>query len=615
MSDSTRGDFLLILGKVLVPGDFLRALGRYPYPASSAVWRFLRIGPDLTLACRGDIEILEGDYGGAGIYHLAPASSGRIVPADEFQAAAAEGWRRGSLPSPAQIAGRFCFVLWDVRGRRILGCTDPFKTLPLYTASVAGCVACATDLRLLLAAEFLTPAPDEHALYHYLNFGYVPSPFCAIRNVEKIPPGSTWVGAQGESATAAYWEPEYPEDLQGDLEGMARGLRRKITEDIVRYQPRGPGSWGTFLSGGTDSTAIAAILSTRTPRPDFTTFSIGFEESSYSELRYVRIAASRFGLKSRERIMRSAEALAIIPRLLEGFDEPFGNSGAIPAYLCAAEARAAGIETLLAGDGGDEIFGGNDWYRKNRILGWYAAAPALLKRLTSGVLDRFDQVDSYPLHRARNFVRRGSLANPERVYAGDSFASQCFAQLLTPDFRARVGEQESLEVVRETFSRPRTRSELHRLMYLDLKRTLADSDVVKVGRTSRMADVSVAFPYLDHALVDYTGRLPADTKVRGLRKRFLFKRALHDLLPPAIRRKKKQGFGVPMSVWLRRERPFQDLFEDGLFSRKARERGYFETDYIRRLWEIHRRGNWDHSVALYRLLMLELWTRSHLDAG
>jgi len=614
MNGIGHGDFLLALGGEIVPTDFLRALERYPFPVRKEEWRFLRLGADLHLACRGDIEVLEGPHGGVGIYQLAPGARG-TVRAQEFQSEAVAGWREGRSPSPLGLTGRFSFALWDEPRRRILACTDPFKTLPLYTTATGSRITCSTDLRLLLAAGVVPPSPDAHALYHYLNFGFVPSPFSAIRNVSKIPPGSTWVGSEQASALSSYWDPTYPEDLHGEPEELARGLQREITESILRYEPDGERSWGTYLSGGTDSTTIAGILATRTPRPDFTSFSIGFEETSYSEVRFVRIAAARFGLKSRERVMSAPEALAIVPRLLQGFDEPFGNSGALPAYLCAAEARAAGVDCLLAGDGGDEIFGGNDWYRKNRILGWYFALPEPLKQGMAGALRSLDGIDSYRLNRARNFLRRGALANPERLYAGDSFASQCFDELLSGDFRALVGREESLEVVRETLARARTPSELHRLMYLDLKRTLADSDLVKVGRTSRMADVSVSFPYLDTALVDYTGRLPARCKLHGLTKRYLFKRAMRDLLPPAIRRKKKQGFDVPMRVWLRRERSFQELFEDALFSRTARERGYFKEAAIRKIWEHHRKGTWDHSVALYRLLMLELWARGHLDAA
>ncbi len=615
MGGTARGDFLLVMGAEIAPADFLAALGRYPQVPSSEAWKFLRIGADLSLAYRGDVEVLEGDCGAAGLYQLVPDVSGKIPAARVFQENTVRAWAKGEAPGSPEISGRFCFVLWDGLRRRVLGCTDPFKTLPLFAASAGGCIACATDLRLLLAAKILSPSLDEHALYHYLNLGYVPSPFSALRNVSKIPPGSTWVCSLNEATIASYWEPEYPEDLRGSTAALAAGLRREIIEGILRYQPDGTRKWGTFLSGGTDSTAIAAVLSSQDPRPDFTTFSIGFEESSYSELQFVRIAAARFGLQSREKIMDASEALAIIPRLLEGFDEPFGNPGAIPSFACVADARAAGAELLLAGDGGDEIFGGNDWYRKNRILGYFSALPAPVKHLVGRTVDGLDRIDSLSLNRIRSFLWRAKLENPERLYAGESFASLYFADLLTPDFRSRVHEKESLEVLRETFLRARTPSELHRLMYLDLERTLADSDLVKVGKTSKIVDVSVSFPYLDPALVDYTGRLPESCKLRGLRKRYLFRRALHNLLPPAILRKKKHGFDVPVSSWFRTERSFQELLEDVLFSQKARERGYFEQAWIRGLWERHRKGNWDYSIELYRLLMLELWTRSHLDVG
>jgi asparagine synthase (glutamine-hydrolysing) len=176
-----------------------------------------------------------------------------------------------------------------------------------------------------------------------------------------------------------------------------------------------------------------------------------------------------------------------------------------------------------------------------------------------------------------------------------------------------VPREASLQVQRELFARPGSGGELHRLMYLDLKLTLAESDLVKVLRSARTAGIDVAFPYLDRELVDYTGRLPEHFKVRRLEKRFLFKRALADILPEEIRRKKKQGFGLPVSVWLRNGGPLRDLANDVVLSPRATGRGYFDPAFLRSLMQRHERGLWDHASEIFRLLMLELWHREYLD--
>jgi asparagine synthase (glutamine-hydrolysing) len=222
-------------------------------------------------------------------------------------------------------------------------------------------------------------------------------------------------------------------------------------------------------------------------------------------------------------------------------------------------------------------------------------------------------VDTRFANRVKNFVERGSKPNPDRFYSDDSFASDHFSDLLTEAFRSRIERDESLDVQRSIFRSAQADCSLHRLMYLDLKMTIADNDVVKVVRAAKLAGVEVVFPYLDRDLVDYTGHLPGTDKVRGLRKRYLFKQATLEILPEAIREKKKQGFGLPVSVWLRRGGPFHSMVRDIVLSDRAIGRGYYQPGFLRHLMDRHERGAWDHASELYMLLMLELWHREYID--
>jgi asparagine synthase (glutamine-hydrolysing) len=210
-------------------------------------------------------------------------------------------------------------------------------------------------------------------------------------------------------------------------------------------------------------------------------------------------------------------------------------------------------------------------------------------------------------------IRRGTMPNPDRFYSDDSFASDHFDALLSADFGAHIDRDDSLQVQREIYARAGTSSELHRLMYLDLQMTIAESDLVKVVRSARIAGMDVAFPYLDANLVDYTGRLPASDKVKGLKKRYLFKLAMADILPTEIIKKKKQGFGLPLAVWLRQGGAMRDMVNDVLRSAQARERGYFRSGFVDQLLERHERGSWDHASEIFRLFMLELWHREYID--
>ena len=318
-------------------------------------------------------------------------------------------------------------------------------------------------------------------------------------------------------------------------------------------------------------------------------------------------------MKPHEKIVDENDTVNFISRMVKGFDEPFGNSSAVPTFYCAELARREGKDLLIAGDGGDEIYGGNERYAKDQVFSWYHKAPSPVRALGTFLARVLGGIDSNFTNRITNMIRRGTMPNPDRFYSDDSFASDHFDELLSADFRASVARDDSLQIQRDIFARADTKSELHRLMYLDLKMTIAEGDVVKVVRAAKIAGVDVAFPYLDHSLVDYTGRLPDHFKVWRLKKRYLFKRAMVGILPNEILTKKKQGFGLPISVWLRRGGRMHDLVKDVILSESALGRGYFNPAFIKQLLERHERGSWDYSSEIFRLLMLELWHREYVD--
>jgi asparagine synthase (glutamine-hydrolysing) len=515
------------------------------------------------------------------------------------------------------------FVFWDAESRAVTAFTDVFRTHPVYYMNTAEGFMCASDMRLMLLGLATSGAPgvsapkkpsvNKSAVYHYLNFAYIPSPHTIIEGIAKLQPGFRLEATPAGAKSYSFADIVYPENIHTADTEAAADLRSTIVSAVGDYRPGDKTQWGTFLSGGTDSSSISGILAGASKPRVVDSFSIGFAEAGYDEMAYARIAAKHFGLKGHELNVAEDDAVAILPRLVKAFDEPFGNASAIPTFYCADLARKAGKELLIAGDGGDEIFGGNERYAKDQVFTWYHCAPAPIRwigSLLAAVLSPFDF--SYA-NRVRNMIRRGQMPNPDRFYSDDSFASDHFDELLTASFRAAVKRDESLDIQRDIFARAKTKSELHRLMYLDLKLTIAESDLVKVIRATKLAGIDVAFPYLDRGLVDYTGRLPERCKVNGLKKRYLFKLAMEDILPIEIRQKKKQGFGLPVAVWLRREGKMHKLVRDVVLSDRALNRGYFNADFIRELIARHERSSWDHSSEIFRLLMLELWHREYLD--
>ncbi len=609
---SALGDFLLIRAEGVSSTSVVEALRAHRGSAADAPAVTVRqVGPEITVVYAGGVVLHdEPDGGGVGIFQLAPGEGATRVAPQELLARAARGLGAGATSVATGLAGSFCYAAWSRDPVRVAATADAFRSQPLYYVSTTRGFACATDLRWLLASGLVGKDVDPHALYHYLNFGYVPTPFSILKGARKVPPGCVALSTANGVRIAPYWKPTYPEDLQGDDEGHAEELRRRIVGTVARYRPDESEPWGTFLSGGTDSSSIAGILARQGP---VKTFSIGFGEAGYDELAYARVAATRFGLAAHERTVSVDDALRLIPRLAFGFDEPFGNASAIPTHCCAALAAENGVRLLLGGDGGDEIFGGNERYRKDRVFDLYHRAPRVLRTLAEATLGVAGGVDWRPVNRIRNFIRRGSLPNPERFYTDDAFASECFEELLSPELRAEVDRGESLDLLRQTFDAAPAKSELNRLLYMDLQHAIADCDLVKVGRASKMAGVAVSYPYLDPDLVAFTGRLPAQGKVRGFEKRYLFKKAMAGVLPPEILAKRKQGFGLPVSVWLREHPGFRELVHDVVFSPRAQSRGYFDMPHVRTRLERHEKGAWDHSGEIFLLLMLELWHTAHVD--
>lgn len=568
----------------------------------------LRVAPQLHVWVRGSVRVSEGPRGAIALSSEPALGRTRTARVDGLVSALSQACA-GVEASLEGLRGRFAWVQWDVQQDWLWAATDGFRTCPIVWARQGSALWLASDLRLLLAAGAVEPRVSLPALYQYLNFGYVAAPLSALVGAQKLPAGSCLVAQEGKVAVRAWWDARYPADLASlpEPERVAT-LRKSIVETVAAYRPGDSDGWGAFLSGGTDSSSICGILSQHHDCA-VKSFSIGFEEEGYDELHYAGLAAKAYALQAHEYRVREDDAVDAVASLVGGFDEPFGNASAIPTHHCARLASRHGVDRLLAGDGGDEIYGGNERYRKDAIFEMFHRAPAVLRGVAHGAATVLRGVDARWANRVKNFVRRGSLPNPDRFYTDDAFASEHFEQLLTTPFRSAVSLDDALDFQRRLYGQAEADHSLHRLMYLDLKLTIADNDVVKVVRASRLAGVDVQFPYLDRQLVDFTGRLPWFDKLRGKHKRYLFKKAADDILPEAIRNKPKQGFGLPISVWLRRGGRYHDLVHDVLMSPDAHLRRWVEPAFIRQLIEHHEHDAWDHSAEIHQLLMLELWHR------
>ena len=512
-----------------------------------------------------------------------------------------------------RLRGAFAIALWDGRVRQLMLAVDHFGMRRLYYSAGASVTAFASRMAALLAAPDLSLGIEPVGVYNYLNFGFVPAPGTPLRGVHRLPPGNLIRVRQSYRKIEPFWGVGYREKpyREHDASTSIFDLSQEaVREACGEGSPRGTGA---FLSGGTDSSTVVGLMGRVTGEP-VPCFSIGFREDRYDEGHYADLTARHFGAIHHTRIISADDAFDVVPELVDAYDEPLGNNSAIGTLMCARMAREWGISRLLAGDGGDEIFGGNERYRTDRIFARYGAIPASIRRRVLEPLVLALPEAGGLLGRAQRYIRRAKIPNPARFYSYEFYVAQNANALLEPEFLRQVGSGGPGQVLDEHFRRVEATSELDRLLYLDLKLTIGDNDLFKVTRTAEIAGVEVRFPFLALPLVEFTSTLPSRFKLRGLEKRYLFKRAFRELLASETLAKRKHGFGVPTAEWLRTHAGFRELARDTLLSPRAAQRGYFRRGALEGLFAEHASDvTAFYGDIIWTVLMLELWHRRHVD--
>jgi asparagine synthase (glutamine-hydrolysing) len=374
-------------------------------------------------------------------------------------------------------------------------------------------------------------------------------------------------------------------------------VSRAVTNDRV----------GAFLSGGTDSSTVAGTLTQVRGQPA-DTYSIGFEAEGFDEMEYARITARHFGCSAHEYYVTPGDVADAVTLITSAYDEPFGNASAVPTYYCAKLAREDGRSVLLAGDGGDEIFGGNERYAKQKVFEAYWRLPSLLRRgLVEPALLGGSWMDRVAvLRKARSYVQQARIPLPDRLETYNFLERQAHSEIFEPEFLAAIDPHQPRDIAREVFHRTTSQSAVNRMMHLDLKDTLADNDLRKVNVTCELAGVQVRYPLLDDGLVAFSGRLSPAQKVKGLRLRHFFKESLKDFLPPETISKSKHGFGLPFGVWMKRDNALREITIDSLRSFKTR--GYLRPGYVDDLLHLHESSHAGYyGVMIWIVMMLERW--------
>ena len=448
---------------------------------------------------------------------------------------------------------------------------------------------------------------DPQAIFDYLYFHVIPSPRTIFKGIYRVPPGHYVLFENGRLTVAPYWTPTFEEVLHQPFDRLRDEFRALLQQATARQMDDGKAA--CFLSGGTDSSTVAGMIGLAHGAPA-ATYSIGFEAEGYDEMAFARIAASRFNTEHHEYYVTPDDLVRSIPMVAASYDQPFGNSSALPAYYCAKMAKEDGVTRILAGDGGDELFGGNARYAKQRIFDWYQHIPGAIRKEVMEPLLGTKSAGALPLIRkASSYVEQASVPMPDRLQMYNLINRLGLEQTLTPGFLAQVDVSLPLEHQRQVWASARTTSNTNRELAFDWRYTLAEIDLPKVTGTTRLAGVQVGFPMLDSDLLDFSLRLPVDYKLKGLKLRWFFKEALRGFLPDEIITKKKQGFGLPFGVWLIRHDALRLLARNSVFG--LVDRGIIRGEFAENLFSKHLQEHPGYyGEMIWISMMLEQWLQT-----
>lgn len=512
---------------------------------------------------------------------------------------------------PKYLRGMFAFAIWDEKKQELFLARDRVGKKPLLYAQVNGQLIFGSEFTALLLHPDVSRDIEPAAFHYYLSFMCVPAPLTAYRMIKKLEPGHTLRWSKGELKIDRYWQPDFSKKLKIDEE-EAGERTIEILRESVRLRMISEVPLGAFLSGGIDSSTIVALMSEESGQP-VKTFSIGFEEQDYSELHHARRVAEHVGTDHHEFIVRP-DAMEVLPTLVEHYGEPYADSSAIPTYYVARETRRH-VTVALNGDGGDECFAGYERYAAMRLAERYHRLPGLLRGpLLEQALNLLPSSETRRsrLRDLKRFLRAASLPKIERYLRWVSvFDTENKRELYSDDFLQQTAQLHASSFLQPWFASANGKGIVDASLLADTMTYLPNDLLVKVDIASMAVSLEARSPFLDHHVLEFAASLPEELKLRGLTTKYLLKRVLKRLLPEEILKRPKMGFGVPISYWLRNE--MNRFLRETILSERALKRGFFKPEVLRRLVELHTRGERDYAPQLWTLLMLELWFERFID--
>lgn len=507
------------------------------------------------------------------------------------------------------LRGMFAIGLWDERRKSLVLARDRIGKKPLYYLQDSKRLIFGSELKALLEVPGISRDMDCQALDAYLSFGYVPSPMSIFQNIRKLSPGHMAVCSPKEFKTWRYWNLDM--DAQQDPGSEEQVLEElgSAFDEAVRLRLISDVPLGAFLSGGVDSSAVVASMALQNSSVPVKTTSIGFSVKDFDELPFSRIIAGQYATEHTEYVVKP-DALSILEDMVWHFDEPFADSSAIPTYYVSQMARKK-VKVVLSGDGGDETFAG--YVQRYSMTAFEdrvrRLVPGLIRcTLLRGLGAVYPRLDNMPRPlRLRSFLQNLSRSAEEAYFRDMSFyfRPEDKKRLYSSRQAEQLGGWSSFQVLRPHFSSNGKLDPVSRAQYVDMMTYLPEDVLVKVDRMSMAHSLEVRSPILDHKFMESAARLPAALKLRNKESKYIFKKMNESRLPQDILYRKKQGFCVPLTDWMRGE--LGQYAREKILSSDSTLKDYFQPEYISRLWERHQEGKENNAHQIWALLMFEMW--------
>jgi asparagine synthase (glutamine-hydrolysing) len=508
-----------------------------------------------------------------------------------------------------KLRGMFAFAIWDSRTRTLFLARDRIGKKPLFYYLGADRFLFASEIKALLTDTAVPRQPDPIAIDHFLALGYVPGPRSAFLGIQKLPPAHWLEVSDGRVEVGRYWKLRYKPKRKISMRDAIAELNWRLAE-AVRLRLVSDVPLGAFLSGGVDSSAVVVHMAEAMDHP-VRTFSVGFGSQAFDERRFARQVAERYGTDHTE-LMVEAPVQDIVSRLVWHYDEPFGDSSAVPSYAISELTRGH-VTVVLNGDGADETFAGYDWYKMDLLIQRGETIPLAVRRRFSDLLQLIPSNwrDKGALWKLARLAEVLALP-PARRYVQwiEHLGPKARRRMYTPAFQEMIQESDPDGLFAFLFTQSKAEDWLDIILDADVNLYLADDLLVKMDRATMSHSLEARSPFLDHVLMEFVASLPVGFKQAWGQKKRILKASLRGRIPDALLDRPKMGFSVPIDKWFHED--LREMAHDVLLSTRALQRGYFNRDVVVKLLDEHA-AHGGHGARLWDLLMLELWHQTFID--